>query len=249
VPKDRLAKGYRRDKDSWVEKPLLEDGAGAAVSGLMTSGSDMGRYLTMMLSAYPPRDDPERPPAGRRTLREMQTGLGFPWVLTIRDAPGDRLIARGGSYGYGLFAIDDCTWGREVGHAGGLPGFGSRMRWLPDRGVGVFVLANLTNANTRTLTREMLTTLYDTGALQAREAAPSPALRRMVEAVASLVTDWQDERAHAIAADNLFLDRSLEDRKAEITKLRTGLGQCKLGRIEAENALRGKFRVDCEGDG
>ena len=37
-------------------------------SGLMTSADDLGRFVAMMLSAYPPRDDPERAPAARRSF-------------------------------------------------------------------------------------------------------------------------------------------------------------------------------------
>ncbi len=246
VAADRLAKGYRNEKEAWAEERLLEDGAGAAMGGLMTSADDLGRFVAMMLSAYPPRDDRERAPVARRTLREMQNGLGYPSVLVVRELPGAPLVARGGSYGYGLFAIDDCTWGREVSHSGGLPGFGSHMRWLPDRGVGVFAMANLTYANATSLTRAAMTALYGTGALKSRAAVPSPELVRMTEAVTDLLVDWKDDRARAIAADNLFLDESLEERRSSIAKLRSGLGSCKRGQLDAENALRGKFRIDCE---
>ena len=34
-----------------------------------------------------------------------------------------------------------------VGHSGGLPGFGSQWRILPDYGIGVISYANLTYAN------------------------------------------------------------------------------------------------------
>ena len=246
VPKERLAIGYRKDKDSWIAEPMLEDGAGAAMGGLLTSSRDLARYIAMMLSAYPARDEPERAPALRRTLREMQAGLGLPGVVVIRQLPGGPLIGRGNSYGYGLFSVRDCNWGREVQHGGALPGFGSHMRWLPDYGVGILVLANLTYADASVLTRAAMTLLQNTGALKPRQATPSPALVRMARATTDLILDWSDERARAIAADNLFLDESLDDRKASITGLRAGLGTCKLGQLDAENALRGKFRVDCD---
>lgn len=246
VPKERLAHGYRKDQDSWAEEPMLGDGAGAAMGGLLTSPRDLGRFIAMMLSAYPPRDEPERPAALRRTLREMQSGLGYPSITVTRELPNGRLIGRAGSYGYGLGAVSDCSWGREVGHSGGLPGFGSHMRWLPDRGVGVVVLANVTYADAWKLTRAALSLLQNTGALEPRVATPSPALMQMVQAAADLIVNWSDERARAIAADNLFLDESPEERRSAITKMRAGLGACKLGQIDAENALRGKFRLDCE---
>jgi hypothetical protein len=120
------------------------------------------------------------------------------------------------------------------------------MRWLPDRGVGVFVLANLTYAHAAALTRAALMALHETGALEARQPAPSPALVRVSEAVAQLLADWQDDRARALAAVNLFLDTPLEERKSAINRMRADLGSCRRGPIEAENALRGKFRLDCD---
>ncbi len=246
VPKERLAIGYRKDKDSWIAEPMLEDGAGAAMGGLLTSSRDLARYIATMLSAFPARDEPERVPALRRTLREMQAGSGLPGVAVIRQLPGGPLIGRGSSYGYGLFSVRDCNWGREVQHGGGLPGFGSDMRWLPDHGVGILVLANLTYADASALTRAAMTLLQNTGALKPRQATPSPTLVRMARATTDLILDWSDERARTIAADNLFLDESLDERKALIAGLREGLGTCRFGQLDAENALRGKFRVDCD---
>ena len=37
----------------------------------------------------------------------------------------------------GLGVTDDLRLGTVIGHSGGLPGYGSHMRWIPDRGVGV----------------------------------------------------------------------------------------------------------------
>ncbi len=49
-----------------------------------------------------------------------------------------------------------------------------------------------------------------------------------------------------MAANNLFLDRSLGRRREEIAELREGLGACRQQSVEAENALRGTFRMACE---
>ena len=37
-----------------------------------------------------------------------------------------------------------CAFGHVVAHSGGLPGFGSQMRWLPEYGVGLIALGNRT---------------------------------------------------------------------------------------------------------
>jgi len=238
--------GHRKEGEGYAPEALLDDGAGAAMGGLMTTPSDLARFVAMMLQAWPPRDEAERAPALRRTLREMQTGQGFPDLFARRATPGAALQAAAGSYGYGLGAGVDCSWGREVHHGGGLPGFGSMMWWLPDHGVGVVVMANLTYARTGGLARDALNLLHDTGALQPRQPQASQALQRVGQAVAELIIDWQDSRALALAAENLFLDDTLDRRKSVIKDLRADMGACRPGGLIAENALRGTQHVDCE---
>ena len=57
-----------------------------------------------------------------------------------------RADGRDGGYGFGLGVIHDERFGTVVSHSGGLPGYGSNMRWLPGRRVGVVALANATYA-------------------------------------------------------------------------------------------------------
>ena len=244
VPRDRLATSYKRDGTT-VEAQLA-DGTFGSMGGLLTTARDLSRWVALMLSAWPPRDDPEQPPALRRSLREMQQGLGVPTLFVDRSVPGAPAVVRANSYGFGLASTQDCLVRFEVSHGGGLPGFGSDMRWLPEYGIGVFALSNMTYAPARRLTREIMTALTETGALEPRRPVPAPALVQAVAETARLVDAWDDGRARALAAENLFLDQSLEGRRDEITKLREGLGACRAGEIEAENALRGRFRMTCD---
>src|SRR6266566_3953235 len=46
--------------------------------------------------------------------------------------------------------------GRITSHSGGYPGFGSNMRWHPETGIGVIVLANSTYAAASTLAADLL---------------------------------------------------------------------------------------------
>lgn len=48
------------------------------------------------------------------------------------------------AYGYGLSVTQTCDFRAIVAHSGGLPGYGSVMRWLPDYGVGLIAFGNLT---------------------------------------------------------------------------------------------------------
>ncbi len=246
IPAGRLATGYRRqDANLIVERPLA-DGAFGPMGGLFTSSRDLARWIGLMLSAFPPRDDAEVPPALRRSLRELQRGSGYSQFGVRRVAPGAVTTGYTASYAFGLGEFATCLLDRGIGHAGGLPGFGSYMAWLPEHGAGAFALANLTYEAPSSMVREMLERLAQSGALEPRQPVPSPALEAAAENVAGLVADWSDASAGAIAADNLFLDESLERRREAIAALRDGLGSCTAGDLRAENALRGKFRMTCE---
>ena len=246
VPAARLATGYRLQDEAFVTESPLADGAFGPMGGIFTSSRDLSRWVAMMLSAYPPRDDPESPPALRRSLREMHQGSGYPRLRLRRAAPGAVTEGFAINYAFGLRESASCIFSRSVGHSGGFPGYGSYMVWLPEHGVGAFAMAGLTYMAPADMLREMLESLERTGALKPRAATPAPVLEKMAAAVAGLVTSWSDEQAEAIAADNLFLDESLERRRKAIVALCEGLGSCETGALKAENALRGRFRIKCE---
>jgi CubicO group peptidase (beta-lactamase class C family) len=74
VPADTLAVGYRWEHEAWTRAPLLHDGDGAAMGGLITTVDDFSRYVAFHLSAWPARDDSEQGPVRRATVREMTIG-------------------------------------------------------------------------------------------------------------------------------------------------------------------------------
>ena len=116
----------------------------------------------------------------------------------------------GGGYGFGVQVIHDQRFGHIVGHSGGLPGYGSNMRWLPGRRVGAVALANSTYAPMRLLTRRMIEVLDDHGLVPPVVVAISPALQRAAEDLLALVNDWSDEAADALFADNVALDETYD---------------------------------------
>ena len=60
-------------------------------------------------------------------------------------------------------------------------------------------------------------------------------------------SQWDDALATRIAADNLFLDETLARRAARIRELQAKHGVCSpASTIDAENALRGRWRMKCE---
>ena len=153
-----------------------------------------------------------------------------------------------GGYAYGLRVSQTCQFPTVVQHSGGLPGFGTQMRWLPEYGVGVIAFGNLTYTGWAGTIDAALEALAKTGALQPRVIEPSPALTAARDAVAGLVVKWDDAVAHRIAAQNLFLDQSLDRRRAAIDALHAQVGACAAGSgfDRVENALRGDWTMTCD---
>jgi CubicO group peptidase (beta-lactamase class C family) len=246
VPAGRLAHGYRWEDDQWKEEPQLPDGSFGAMGGMLTSLSDLGRYVAVFLAAWPARDGPETAPVRRSSLREMQQVWRPDAPSVVDDSTGVRLYS--GGYGFGLRVWADCRFAHIVGHSGGLPGFGSRMQWLPEYGVGIIAFGNRTYTGWAGPVAAALARLDETGALRPREPVPARALVDARTRVTKLILDWDDGLARSLAAENLFLDRSLERRRAEIAALRRQVGACReaSGFAWVENALRGQWILPCE---
>jgi hypothetical protein len=247
VPADRLAHGYRWEDGQWKNEPLLANGAGGSMGGMLTTLSDLGRYVGAFLAAWPPRDGAEMGPIRRASLREMQQVWRPAPASVIRTANGGVQFSTGG-YAYGLRVSQNCQFPTIVAHSGGLPGFGSQMRWLPEYGVGVIAFGNLTYTGWGGTVDRMIDALAKTGALQPREIAPSPALVDARNAAASLVVKWDDAVADRMASQNLFLDRDKAHRRADLDDLHAKVGACTPGSgfDDVVNALRGTWTMPCE---
>lgn len=246
VPPARLAVGYRHDGGSWSPEPPLDDGAFGAMGGLFTSGHDLARYVAFLLSAWPPRDDPDTGPVRRSSVREMQQAWRHSGLRVDRPALDTPLRAAASAYGFGIGVSEDCRFQRIVAHSGGLPGFGSNMRLLPDHGVAAFILANRTYAPASAMAREATEILARTGALLPRARPPSAALLAAQAAVLRLLERWDEGEARAAVADNFFLDRSAAERAKELSGLHSEHGTCRAEPFEVENWLRGRFRASCD---
>ena len=248
VPRDRLALGYRWEDERWKEEPLLADGAFGAMGGMLTSVRDLSRYVGALLAAWPPRDGAEAGPIRRASLREMQQIGRFSGASANRGVIGAAQMSAGG-YGYGLRVSQNCAWRHVVAHSGGLPGFGSMMQWLPEHGVGIIAFGNRTYTGRGGIVTEAFNRLSATGALLPRVVQPSPALTSARNSVAQLISGWDDGLATSIAAENLFLDESMDRRRKHIESLRAQVGACPADRDRfdyVENALRGQWIVSCE---
>jgi CubicO group peptidase (beta-lactamase class C family) len=248
VPADRLAIGYRWEDERWKEEPALPHGSFGSMGGMLTSIRDLSRYVAAYLDAWPPRDGLETAPISRSSLREMQQPWRPSGMRVSRDASTNALQLTASSYAYGLGVTQTCDLRGIVGHGGGLPGYGSLMRWLPDYGVGIIAFGNVTYTGWARAFNDAIDRLAKSGGLQPREVRPSSALTEARGAVSRLVVQWDDALADKIAAENLFLDRSKDRRRKEIEDLRAKVGACTdPGRFDfVENALRGQWTMSCE---
>ncbi len=247
VPASRLAHGYRRQEGMWLEEPPLPDGAFGAMGGMLTSSADLSRWVALMLDAWPARDGAESPVLKRSSLREMQQVARFAGGTASRGAQTGAFAMTSGGYAFGLRVSQNCLFNHVVAHSGGLPGFGSQMRWLPEYGVGIVALGNLTYTGWTGAIDLAFEILVHRGGLSPREPQPSPVLLAMQQRVSRLVERWQQPLADSIAAMNLFRDEPAPRRAAAIAALRDAAGgNCATaGPILAENALRGVWNVQC----
>jgi CubicO group peptidase (beta-lactamase class C family) len=247
VPPGRLAHGYRLRYGEWIEEPALPDGAFGPMGGMLTSVSDLSRWVGFMLDAWPPRDGAERGPLRRASVREMQQVARYSGASAVRDSAAGTTALTAAGYGYGLVVRQTCLFRTLVSHSGGLPGFGAQMRWLPEHGVGIVTMGNLTYTGWGAPIEQALAILSRTGGLEPRVPQPAPVLVQRQEQVTRLVARWDDSLADSLAAMNLYLDEPKERRRVAIERLvRQAGGECRAeGAIAAENALRGRWRMRC----
>lgn len=258
-----LARGYGR-KDSEMpaeglskyqddlphEEPVLADGAWAAIGGLWTSPRDYARWVAFELAAWPPRDaDADGGPVRRASLRETQSLQRFRGSFAWRDAKGEmRMVAGGYAMGWGVSS--NCRFERVLSHSGGLPGYGSYVALLPDRGVGVFTMTNLTYTGGGVAAGELLEALDDQGLIPKRPQPVSPHLEAARAKVLALIARF-DEPEAARSFDRLYQSyETFPALEKRLAGLRTAHGACTAGTpFEAENALRGHARLACERGG
>ena len=246
----KLARGYRLADGGYTEDELAfvrSGGDAAAFGGLYASVEDIARWVAFFLDAWPPRDGDEGTVLRRSSRREMQrcANLRLPMVSSQRVGAPVRYEA--GGYGYGLFAWLSSDLGRIVGHAGGLPGFGSHMLWLPDYGLGVVTLANLTYAPAVPIAVQILRSLVTTTGVTPRPVQPAAALEAAQAAVTRLLEQWDDALADELFAANFFLDEPRTHRQAQLDELRARHGVLRdASMIETTNPLRGSWTLQGE---
>ncbi len=236
--REDYAQPYRLDDGQWSRERIEPDGEVGAMGGLVTTVPDYARYVAFLLSAWPARDDPEQGPVRRASVRELALWHAPPFPI---DGHPNTPTA----YGDGLMSSLDPKLGRLLHHSGGLPGYGSHVLMLPERGWGVFAFGNKTYAPMSRMTWRVAEMLWDAAPPRV-VATPSAALKRAVEAIVAAYAAGRIEVAASVFAVNFLLDTPARFRDAELAGLKATLGEGRLESIEPTHALAGRFTLACE---
>lgn len=241
---DQWARPHRWRDDQLVldEHPPLGDGEIAPMGGLWTTVADLSRWVAWLERANTLPDEPDAiglSVASRREMQRIQTYIGNT-AIAGRTTPA--------GYGFGLNVRDDPTLGMVVAHAGGLPGYGSNMRWLSGRGVGAIALGNITYAPMSEMTMRMLDLVHTHGSVPPTAPVAAPLLDAAASRLVTLVNAWDDEAALELFADNVALDEPFLRRASAAARLIELHGPLELVAVRPEVTTRGTLDVRGSGD-
>ena len=144
------------------------------MTGVQTCALPISKWVRFQLTAWPARDDADKGPLRRATLREAHTG-GIDVELTS-EATASGLAVRARSQGLGWKVERSCAFEHLVEHGGDLGGYHARLWLAPQRGVGFVLLTNAgSNASVDALARRVLATIAEARGLGPRDASTAPA--------------------------------------------------------------------------
>lgn len=250
VAADKLAHGYRWLNEKWNEETLLhdtKDGSWGAMGAMISSIDEFTGYMAFHLSAWPPNNAKDDGPIKRSSVREMH----HPWRWNAFNPnykfPDGRTCAITAAYCYGLGWVKDCEGRTFISHSGGLPGFGSQWRIMPDYGIGIVSFANRTYAPMGFVNLKVLDTIIKIAQLQPRQLPPSKILEQRKNELLKILPDWNKAEQSGIFAENFFPDYPIDSLKKEARDLYAKAGKIiSIKAMKPENQLRGSFIIEGE---
>jgi CubicO group peptidase (beta-lactamase class C family) len=248
VPEQQYAKGYRWINSNWQAEVPLHDGVWGAMGGMITSIESFTKYLSLHQQAWPARNNDENNIVLKRSsLREMHQPWRFASLSPNYKYADGRACPATNAYGYGLAVFRDCDNKLMVGHSGGLPGFGSNWRILPEYGLGVMLFANVTYAPTAAINMRIIDTLLKLTNLKPYTLKPSAILTQRRNELVKLLPNFTNAEKSGIFAENFFPDYPINDLQKEATAIFDKVGKIvSVEELIPENQLRGSFIIVCE---
>lgn len=250
VVPDKLAHGYRWLNEKWNEEELLHDtpdGSWGAMGSMISSIDEFANYMAMHLLAWPPGNTKDDGPVKRSSVREMHHPWRFDGFYPNYKYPDGRTCAIAAAYCYGLGWTKDCEGRVYIAHAGGLPGFGSQWRIMPDYGIGVVAFANRTYAGVSGVNLQVLDTMIKIAGLQPAQLLASAILEKRKTELIKLLPDWNNAEQSGIFAENFFPDYPIDSLKKQAKELFAKVGKIiSVKEMSPENQLRGSFIMEGE---
>jgi hypothetical protein len=161
--------------------------------------------------------------------------------------PGGKTCAVANAYCYGLRWMNDCNGRTYISHSGGLPGFGSQWRIMPDYGIGVVAFANRTYAPMGPVNLAVLDTLIKIAGLQPRQLLPSKILEQRKNELLKILPDWNNAEQSGLFAENFFPDYPIDSLKKQSKELYRNAGKITaVKEMKPDNQLRGSFILQGE---
>jgi len=250
APPERLAIGYRRERDALLAAERPSDGEFAAAGGLYTSVRDYARYMAFQLAAYPPRAGADEGPVRRSTLREMHAGQrAFRWgddVPIARHGAGGRLALSAPSYGLGWVSQATCAYDGIVQHGGFEPGYFAYVRLLPREQLGMVVFSTTAPLGDYETFEHVLGMLRAAEVLEPAPAPPAPALVEAADTLTRLLARWDEPLAAASLDPHGLSSAWLGHLQDDFAGLGAKLGACtREGPVRSDQPSRGRFRLAC----
>ncbi|HSN60569.1 MAG TPA: serine hydrolase domain-containing protein, partial [Ferruginibacter sp.] len=250
VAADKLAHGYRWLNDQWNEETLLhdtKDGSWGAMGSMISSIDEFAKYMAFHMSAWPPNNVKDDGPIKRSSVREMHHPWRWNGFNPNFKYPDGRTCALTSAYCYGLGWTKDCEGKTYISHSGGLPGFGSQWRFMPDYGIGVMAFGNRTYSPMGGVNMWVLDTLIKIAGLQPRQLAASKILELRKNELIKILPDWNNAATSGIFAENFFPDNPIDSLKKQAKDLYAKAGKIiSIKEMKPENQLRGSFIVEGE---
>ena len=250
IAPDKLAHGYRWLNEKWNEETLLHDtpdGSWGAMGSMISSIEEFCNYIALHLAAWPPSSAPDKGPVKRSSVREMHHPWRFTGLNPNYEYPDGRVCAVASAYNYGLGWLRDCDGKISISHSGGLPGFGSQWRIMPDYGIGVVAFANRTYASMGSVNTKVLDTIIKIAGLQPRQLPASAILEQRKNELVRLLPGWNNAEASGIFAENFFPDYPIDTLKKYAKDYYGRAGKIiGVKEMKPENQLRGSFIIEGE---
>ncbi|MGZ5222282.1 MAG: serine hydrolase domain-containing protein, partial [Chitinophagaceae bacterium] len=244
----KLAHGYRWLNEKWNEEELLHDtpdGSWGAMGSMISSVDEFANYMAFHLSAWPPNNSKENGPLKRSSVREMHHPWRFNGFNTNYKYPDGRTCATASAYCYGLGWTIDCKGRVYIAHSGGLPGFGSQWRIMPEYGIGVVAFANRTYAGVGGANLQVLDTIIKIAGLQPAQLPASAILEKRKNELVKLLPDWNNAEQSGIFAENFFPDYPIDSLKKQAKEIFAKAGKIiSVKEMRPGNQLRGSFIME-----